>query len=140
MNISNIYMMNIYIYNRIWYYLHDHPPFNPPSMRFGHVKYGEHKTSSRTVERLEYLERKEGIGWDVERGDFHVIEELVKVVRVEDQLDQLFMSEAFPQHDTTIQCKLLILVPGEISRNLMMGKIECLEMFMELPILMWNWQ
>ena len=68
-----------------------------------------------------YLEGGKGIGGDVEGGDLDVLEEVVEVVRVEEDLGQRLVARALPQHRPAVQRDLLLLVPANIGTIL-----ECL--------------
>ena len=59
------------------------------------------------------LESGEGVRGDVERGNLDVFKEVIKLVRVEEDLGQGLVTGTLPQHRSAIQRYLLMLVPSK---------------------------
>lgn len=57
------------------------------------------------------LEGGEGIRGDVKGGHLHVVEEIVEMLRMEDDLGERLVADALPQHDAAVQRHLGRLVP-----------------------------
>lgn len=57
-----------------------------------------------------YLESSKGVGGNVERGDLDILEEVIKVLRVQQHLGQGLEAGAFPQHGATVQGNILLLI------------------------------
>ena len=58
-----------------------------------------------------YLEGGEGVRSDVESGHLHEGKEGEELLRVEDQAGQGFVADALPEHRTTVEANLRVLVP-----------------------------
>ena len=69
------------------------------------------RTQGLSVEINAYLERGEGIGGDVEGGDLYVLEEVVEVVRVQENLGEGLVAGALAKHRSAVERDLLLLVP-----------------------------
>lgn len=54
------------------------------------------------VSRQQLLERREGIGGDVERGHLDVAEKVEELVRMKHDLGERLVPGALPQHGTTV--------------------------------------
>lgn len=57
-----------------------------------------------------YFECRESVRRDIERRDLDISEEVVKVIRVDHDLGQSFVSRALSQHCATVKCDVLVLV------------------------------
>lgn len=62
------------------------------------------------LQSVTYFKCRESVRRDIERRDFDISEEVVKVIRVDHDLGQSFISRALSQHCATIECNVLMLV------------------------------
>ena len=61
-----------------------------------------------------YLESGKRVGSNVECRHFDKLKKIVKIIRIEEDFGQGFISGTLPQHCATVQCNLLMLVPERV--------------------------
>lgn len=66
---------------------------------------------------MTYFKRRESVRRDIERRNLDISEEVVKVIRVDHDLGQSFVSRALSQHCAAVECDVLVLVTARQESN-----------------------
>lgn len=59
---------------------------------------------------MTYFKRRKSVRCDIERRDFDISKEVIKVIRIDHDLGQGFVSRAFSQHCAAVECDVLMFV------------------------------
>lgn len=62
------------------------------------------------LQSVTYFKCRESVRRNIECRDFDISEEVVKVIRVDHDLGQSFVSRALSQHCATIECNILVFI------------------------------